>query len=279
MPTGDAASIRSSAATGPTCGLPLVTQLPPSPANKVEFPHLVDMFPPHNPVLNRLWLKRWSNLPTNSPSSTGSRNPLDMLTIPQHELDDLKAHLGERVAMYFAFLSFYFRSLLFPSVLGLSFWVLGLPFHPLLAVGFVGWSIVFVESWRLRERAISVQWGTHDLERVEQARPGFKGEGKTVDPVTGVEKELWSFRRTLTRALAGVPAYMAFVGILGAAISAIYVVETLLGEVYDGPGKKFLVRLAASRLSRFLVGASTDSASRAHRPSSRPSSSSRSFRK
>ncbi|GAA5892461.1 hypothetical protein JCM8208_005827 [Rhodotorula glutinis] len=240
MPAGESASIRSSASTGPVCGLPLVTQLPPSPANKVEFPHLVDMFPPHNPVQNRLWLKRWSNLPTNSPSTTGSRNPLDMLTIPQHELDDLKAVLGERVAMYFAFLSFYFRSLLFPSVLGLSFWVLGLPFHPLLAVGFVGWSIVFIESWRLRERAISVQWGTHGLERAEQARPGFQGEGKTVDPVTGVEKELWSFRRTLTRALAGVPAYMAFVGILGAAISAIYVVETLLGEVYDGPGKKFL---------------------------------------
>ncbi|BGP42532.1 hypothetical protein JCM10450v2_006630 [Rhodotorula kratochvilovae] len=235
-----AASIRSSASTGLTCGLPLASQLPPSPASRVEFPHLIDLFPPHNVVANRLWLKRWASVPTNSPQATGSRNPLDMLTIPQNELDDLKAHLGERVAMYFAFLSYYFRSLLFPSVLGLFFWLLGLPFHPLLGLGFVGWSILFVESWRLRERAIAVQWGTYGLDRVEVERPGFKGEGRTVDPVTGVEKELWSFRRTLTRALAGIPAYMAFVGFLGTIISSIYVVETLLGEVYDGPGKKFL---------------------------------------
>ncbi|GAA6058250.1 hypothetical protein JCM3770_006077 [Rhodotorula araucariae] len=238
--TEGAASIRSSASTGPTCGLPLASQLPPSPASKVEFPHLVDLFPPHNPVANRLWLKRWASIPTNSPAATGSRNPLDMLTIPQSELDDLKAHLGERVAMYFAFLSYYFRSLLYPSALGLFFWLLGLPFHPLLGVGFVGWSILFVESWRLRERAIAVQWGTHGLDRVEVERPGFKGEGRTVDTVTGVEKELWSFRRTLTRALAGIPVYIAFVGFLGAVISSIYVVETLLGEVYNGPGKKFL---------------------------------------
>lgn len=253
-----AASIRSSASTGLTCGLPLATQLPPSPANKVEFPHLVDLFPPHNPASNKLWLKRWASVPTNSPTATGSRNPLDMLTIPQSELDDLKAHLGERVAMYFAFLSFYFRSLLFPSCLGLFFWVLGLPFHPLLALGLVGWSVLFVESWRLRERAISVQWGTYGLDRVEQTRPGFKGEGRTVDPVTGVEKELWSFRRTLTRALAGVPAFFVFVGFLGAVISSIYVVETLLGEVYDGPGKKFLVRSFSSLLFTVpLFGSST----------------------
>ncbi|KAJ8292595.1 hypothetical protein OF846_004358 [Rhodotorula toruloides] len=236
-----AASIRSSASTGPTCGLPVASQLPPTPANKVEFPHLIDMFPPHNAAYNKLWLRRWSHLPaTQSGNTPATKNPLELLTIPQSELDDLKAHLGEKVALYFAFLSYYFRSLLFPSVIGLFFWLLGLSFHPLLGIGFVGWSVVFIETWRLREKAIAVQWGTYRYERVEIERLGFRGEGKEVDPVSGITREKWSFRRTLTRSLASLPAYFAFIGFLGTIISAIYVVETLVSEVYSGPFKKFL---------------------------------------
>ncbi|GJN93434.1 hypothetical protein Rhopal_006490-T1 [Rhodotorula paludigena] len=238
--TAGSTSVRSSASTGLTCGLPVASLLPPTPANKVEFPHLYDMFPPHNPAYNKLWLRRWAKLPSNSPSVTSSKNPLDLLTIPQSELDDLKAHLGERVAMYFAFLTYYFRSLVFPSALGLFFWLMGLPYHPLLGLGFVGWSLIFVESWRLRENAIAVQWGTYHLDRVEADRPGFQGDGLEVDPVTGVTRQKWRFQRTLTRGLASLPAYFTFVGALGALVSGIYIVETLVGEVYDGPGKRFL---------------------------------------
>ncbi|GAA5907924.1 hypothetical protein JCM5296_006134 [Sporobolomyces johnsonii] len=238
---GGSSSIRSSASTGPTCGLPIASQLPPSPATKSEFPHLISIFPPHNPIYNALWQKRWMSLPsTSSPADGASSNPLDKLTIPQSELDDLKAHLGEKVALYFAFLSYYFRSLVFPSVLGLLFWALGLPFHPIAGAGFIGYGILFVESWRLKERAIAVHWGTYRLERTELQRPGFKGDGKEVDPVTGVTIEAWPFRKTLLRGLASLPAYAAFVAFLGALVSGIYVVETLLGEIYDGPGKRFL---------------------------------------
>ncbi|CEQ41706.1 SPOSA6832_03452, partial [Sporobolomyces salmonicolor] len=237
---GGSSSIRSSASTGPTCGLPIASQLPPSPATKAEFPHLLSIFPPHNPIYNALWQKRWMSLPSTSAAAGASLNPLDKLTIPQSELDDLKAHLGEKVALYFAFLSYYFRSLVFPSVVGLLFWALGLPFHPIAGVGFVGYGILFVESWRLKERALAVHWGTYKLERTELQRPGFRGDGKEVDPVTGVTIEAWPFRKTLLRGLASLPAYAAFVAFLGALVSGIYVVETLLGEIYDGPGKRFL---------------------------------------
>ncbi|GAA5877867.1 hypothetical protein JCM8547_002701 [Rhodosporidiobolus lusitaniae] len=239
--TKEATSIRSSASTGATCGLPVASQLPPSAGSKVEFPHLLDIFPPHNQVYNKVWLRRWSHLPDKSSTSVNtSKNPLDLLTIPQSELDDLKAHLGVRVALYFAFLSYYFRSLLFPSAFGLFMWLIGLPLHPLLGLGFVGWSVVFVETWSIREKGIAVQWGAYNLNRVEEDRPGFKGEGKEVDPATGAVREKWRFKKTLTRALATIPAYLTFVSVLGALISTIYVVETLLGEVYDGPFKKFL---------------------------------------
>ncbi|GAA6022675.1 hypothetical protein JCM10207_008577 [Rhodosporidiobolus poonsookiae] len=239
--TEGSTSIRSSGSTGNTCGLPVASLLPQFPSKTVEFPHLIDIFCPHNVVYNKLWLQRWTHLPAHdSTTVSSSKNPLDLLTIPQNELDDLKAHLGPKTALYFAFLSYYFRSLAFPTLFGLFMWLLGLSFHPLLGLGLVGWSVVFVESWRLRERAIAVQWGTYGLSRVEQDRPGFKGDGKEVDPATGATREAWRFRRTLARGLASLPAYALFVSVLGALVGAIYVVETLLGEVYDGPGKKFL---------------------------------------
>lgn len=237
-------SIRSAAATGMTCGLPLTSQLPPTPANKTDFPHLVDIFPPHDTTFNRLWLQRWAHFPT----ERLSQDPLGVLSIPQHELDDLKAHLGEKVAVYFAFLGFYARSLAFPSALGAFFWLLGLRFHPLLGLGFVGWSVLFVETWRVRERALAVQWGTHRLDRVELERPGFQGDGTEADPVTGVTRQRWSFGRTLTRGLASLPAYAFFVACLGAIVAVIYTVETLVGEVYDGPLKRVLVSCPCSCL-------------------------------
>ncbi|GAA5985026.1 hypothetical protein JCM10908_002492 [Rhodotorula pacifica] len=237
--TTDTPSIRSAAATGNTCGLPLASQLPPTPPNKADFPHLLDIFPPHDTVFNRLWLKRWAHFPT----ERLSEDPLAALSIPQHELDDLKAHLGEKVAIYFAFLGFYARSLAFPSILGAFFWLLGLRFHPLLGVGFIGWSVMFVETWRVRERALAVQWGTHRLERVELERPGFQGDGREPDPVTGVARQRWSFGRTLTRGLASLPAYALFVAGLGTIVAVIYAVETIVGEVYDGPFKRILMLL------------------------------------
>ncbi|BGP56210.1 hypothetical protein JCM8202v2_003823 [Rhodotorula sphaerocarpa] len=229
-------SIRSPIATGHSCGLPLAEQLPPRPPNKVEFPHLIDLFPPHDPEFNRLWMKRWTEVPM----ERLKQNPLDALSIPQHELDELKAHMGEQVAVYFAFLGFYARWLAFPSLIGAFFWVLGLRYHPFLGLGFIGWSVLFVETWRIRERALAVQWGTYHLERVEQDRPGFVGDGYEVDPVTGVTRQRWSFGRTLTRGLASVPAYAAFVGFLGVIVAMIYVVETITNEVYDGHFQRIL---------------------------------------
>ncbi|GAA5898715.1 Ist2p [Sporobolomyces salmoneus] len=229
-------SVRSPASTGLTCGIPII--LPPP--TKSDFPHLISMFPPHNTTFNNTWQKRWMNIST---ASNGSKNPIELLSIPQSELDDLKAHLGGRVALYFAFLCFYFKSLLFPSVVGIVFWIAGLSFHPILGIAFTGWSLLMVESWRLRERALSVHWGSYNIEKVEVQRAGFRGDGLEVDPVTGVTHESWKFRKTLTRSLAVLPVYFLFVSILGGIISTIYMIETVLGEVYDGPGKKILTMI------------------------------------
>ena len=137
-------SITSSSCAGKTCGL---TLLP----HNASFPHLVSLFPPHDMAFNREWLGRWS-----------ARSHI--LRAGSHEeLTWIKDHLGEGVALYFAFLRFYWTSLAFPAFIGALFWLAGRSYSPVYAFLVVSWSIVFVESWRLKERVLAVAWGTHGV--------------------------------------------------------------------------------------------------------------------
>ncbi|KAM0748366.1 DUF590-domain-containing protein [Meredithblackwellia eburnea MCA 4105] len=218
--TGSNTSITSSSVVGSTAGLsPL-----PSPSS---FPRVRQIFPLHDPKFNKKWLDEWS-----------SRS--HVLTIPRTELTALKDQFGETVALYFAFLRYYFFSLTFPAGIGLLFWWAGLSYHSLYALGTVLWSTTFVESWRLKERELAVDWGTHGVHNVEVQRPTFVGDCQKVDPVTGVQKACFPWYQTLARELASIPILLVFATVLAAMISTIYAIETIVGEVYDGKGKKYL---------------------------------------
>ncbi|SCZ87275.1 BZ3500_MvSof-1268-A1-R1_Chr2-2g04741 [Microbotryum saponariae] len=214
-------SVTSSASSGRTVGLDPV----PSPAN---FPHVVSVFPPHDVDFNQRWLKSWS-------SRSHALKP-----IPRAELDEIKDHLGEKIALYFAFLRYYFASLLYPALMGMSFYLLGLSYHPIYSIGMVGWSIHFIETWRIQEKTLSVDWGTYNIHTVESERAEFHGDTQIVDPVTGVEHAYFPFWKTFARQLMTIPVLLAFASVLVALISTIYVTETLFGEVYEGPAKRYL---------------------------------------
>jgi hypothetical protein len=55
------------------------------------FPHVLHIFPPHDPAFNRTWLQNWA-----SASS--------VLSIPRQQLDAVKDQFGEAIALYFEFL-------------------------------------------------------------------------------------------------------------------------------------------------------------------------------
>lgn len=215
-------SVTSSASSGRTAGITPT----PSPAS---FPHVTSIFPPHDPHFNKTWIDRW-----NSRSHIG-------LSIPPEELVEIKDHLGEKVALYFAFLQFYFSMLGFPAALGALFWLLGLHYSPYYSAALCAWSVLFIERWRIKEREIAVEWGTYGAHEVETQRAEFEGSSRIVDPVTGVEKDYFPFGRTLLRQLASVPVLFAFMLALAALISVIYSIETIVGEVYEGPAKRVLV--------------------------------------
>lgn len=224
--TGSSTTLLSSASAGATCGLSL-----PSPL----FPHVTSIFPPHDPVFNSSLLHSWW-IPS-----------LSSLTAPTNSLSQLRDHFGETHALYFAFVQHYFVFLSFPAAVGTGFWLFTCPFHPLYSVLILGWSVVFLESWRIREKQLAVRWGSWRVEQVESDRKEFYGTRLEVDKVTGVEYKYFPWYRTLGRQLTTIPVLLLYATVLVGVISGIYAVETIVGEVYKGPGKQFLVCLSSLR--------------------------------
>lgn len=131
------------------------------------------------------------------------------------------------MALYFSFLDSYTRALVIPAVIGISFYFFGTAYSPIYSLLTVLWAIGFVEWWRVRERLISLRFGTRGAERVERRRANY-------DP-----RFPW-WKREL-RILASVPVILAFAGLLAVLMTAIFVFEAFVTHLYTGPGHKFIV--------------------------------------
>ncbi|KZT25216.1 DUF590-domain-containing protein [Neolentinus lepideus HHB14362 ss-1] len=141
-------------------------------------------------------------------------------------LDKVREQFGESVALYFAFLSTYSKSLLIPSVLGAGFYYLGTPYSPIYSILIVLYSTAFVEYWRVHERILAVRWGTRGSFKVEKRRAEYQADFP------------W-WKREL-RTLASVPVIGLFSGVLAVLLTAIFVFEAFVSQLYTGPGQKWI---------------------------------------
>ncbi|KAK7031753.1 calcium-activated chloride channel-domain-containing protein [Favolaschia claudopus] len=140
--------------------------------------------------------------------------------------DHLREQFGDSVAMYFLFLHGYTLALIFPAALGLLFYFFGSPYSPIYSTLIVLWSIVFVEWWRVRERKISLQFGSRGSFRVEKRRAQY------------VEGFPW-WKHEL-RMIASLPIIALFAAVLVGILTAIFVVEAFVTTLYSGPGDKYM---------------------------------------
>ena len=150
-------------------------------------------------------------------------------------LDRLRERFGEAVALYFAFLSSYTRSLIYCAALGVSFYILHMPYNAIYSTLLVLWSISFVEVWSIRERELSIRWGSRGSFRVERRRAQYKDLDSN-----GLKFSWW--RRDL-RIFASLPIILLFAAILAALLTGIFIVEAFVTQLYTGPGALFVVRI------------------------------------
>src|SRR5690606_19113289 len=79
------------------------------------------------------------------------------------------------------------------------------------------------------------------------SRPQFKWEKKTVDS-SGRTLHYFPRHKQVLRQLLQIPFMVFATVVLGAIILAVFALETLISDAYEGPYKDIIVRAPASRL-------------------------------
>ncbi|KAI0761839.1 DUF590-domain-containing protein [Trametes elegans] len=141
------------------------------------------------------------------------------------KFDKIREQFGEAVALYFHFLSFYTKHLVFISAVGVFFYFFSLPYSTWYSSILLVWSVTFVEWWRIKQRILSVRWGTKGSFRVEKRRAQYT-------PLAWWKKDL--------RMLASLPVILLFASVLGVILTGIFIFEAFVTQLYTGPGHRFI---------------------------------------
>ena len=190
-----------------------------------RYPHVDSIFTLHNPNFGKKWVMSWAK--------TWSVN--------NEDLDDLRDHMGEKIAFYFAFLQFYFQWLLIPAIIGVSAYTTMEEFSLLYTVVVCLWGIMFTQVWKRRERDLSIRWGSNGCSMVETRRAAFKGETIETDPITNRQTPTWPVWKSVVRRTLAIPFALLAGAVLAVILTGIFSVEILLSEIYNGPFKSYLV--------------------------------------
>lgn len=162
----------------------------------------------HDHLFNDTWIRSWTTRQLGLVKS-----------------DKIREQFGEAVALYFAFLASYTKFLIFISAAGALFYFFAVPYSTLFSSILLVWSVTFVEWWRIKQRILSVRWGTRGSFRVEKRRAQYQ-------PVAWWRREL--------RILSSLPVILFFAAVLASVLTGIFVFEAFVTQLYKGPGAKFL---------------------------------------
>lgn len=195
-----------------------------------DFPHVMDMMPLHDAKFDRAWIQAWSNVSAATLLSG----------INYEDITYLRDHMGEEIALYFAFLNYYFKALAPAGALGLIFWACGQSFHPMYAILLVVWATVFFELWKIRERVLAVRWGMTGVARRALRNASFQPSAMKKDKITGERTEVFEEWRRELRIVASLPIILCFILLLLTILTLNFLAEVITAEVYDGPGKNLV---------------------------------------
>lgn len=185
------------------------------------------IFPLHNYTLNREWITRWST----------------KWVIDNEEIKWIRNNFGEKHALYFAFLQDYFLALIFPAILGTLSFLLNGAYSKLFGILNIAWGVVFLNTWKRREKSFAFEWGVTGSSILETPRPVFKPETVKIDPVTGRRRGYYPKWKRALKQLASSPlAIVATIVVVILEIIAFFL-EVLIENLYHGPFKNYLTLL------------------------------------
>ncbi len=184
------------------------------------------IFPLHNRAFNKSWMKRW-----------GGKYLLE-----ESDIHEIREKFGENITIYFIFLRSYLRFLAVPSLFGFAAWMMLGQFSMIYTLASCLWSVVFFEFWKKKEVDLAVQWGVRNVSEIQQPRPEFKWEYEAEDAVTGEAVRVYPPMKRLQTQILQLPFALACVLALGSLSLTAISLEIFINQVYNGPGKQYLVR-------------------------------------
>ncbi|EKM50205.1 uncharacterized protein PHACADRAFT_264804 [Phanerochaete carnosa HHB-10118-sp] len=162
----------------------------------------------HDHLFNDTWIRSWTTRQLGLVSSS-----------------KIREQFGEAVALYFAFLAYYTKFLIFISVASVLFYFFAAPYSTLYSSVLLVWSVAFVEWWRIKQRILAIRWGTKGSFRVEKRRAHYV-------PIAWWRREL--------RILFSLPVILFFAAILACLLTGIFVFEAFVTQLYKGPGAQIM---------------------------------------
>jgi hypothetical protein len=131
-----------------------------------------------------------------------------MVSQPLHKI---RFYFGEKIAIYFAWLEFYTKMLILPTIAGII--TFGYLEGKRLETGenqgyiliafaafVVIWSSVFSESWKRKNGILDALWGLHGFHAASRFRAQFRGT-KSYNPITDEEEMTFESKARRRRAL------------------------------------------------------------------------------
>ncbi|KAL4160507.1 hypothetical protein PRNP1_001075 [Phytophthora ramorum] len=157
-----------------------------------------------------------------------------MLYQPLHKI---RFYFGEKIALYFAWLEFYTKMLVFPSIAGVITFVYiearqavtGTNQQGYILIAFaifvVLWSSMFSELWKRKNGLLDSLWGLSGLHESFRYRPQFRGT-KSYHPTTDVEEMTYESKAKRRRAfIASVLVVAVMVGVVVVALFGLFVLK------------------------------------------------------
>lgn len=212
----------------------LITRLPDNGGagirtNSTTWPFVLQIFPVHNPALKKEWATRLARA--------------KLYGVSSDDLEFIRSKFGEKVALYFAFVQFYFIWSLSPALAGIISYIFtdGQGMDMTYAVFLVVWSAVFVQAWNRRQTELAVQWNVKGTTRIGAQRSlDFKGQSLQEDPVTGLQKPYFAGWKRSCRQLLFTPLAFGSVFLLITLQTLVLGYEVFITQIYDGPFQKIL---------------------------------------
>jgi hypothetical protein len=157
-----------------------------------------------------------------------------MLYQPLHKI---RYYFGEKIALYFAWLEFYTKMLIFPTIAGIITFVYiearqavtGTNQQGYILIAFavfvVLWSSMFSELWKRKNGILDSLWGLSGLHESFRYRPQFRGT-KSYHPTTDVEEMTYESKIKRRRAfIVSVLVVTIMVGIVVVALFGLFVLK------------------------------------------------------